>query len=297
MLDQRRLWQKPKDQKEPLSSEILATMYQQVCHLQSDPSGLGSMGKEACLFDCIRLALFTGSRLSEYGQTKIKASDGPSAFNPVPDNPNVPPAFRGLPLAFVAGDFEFYDDALRILVHDVVLRDPTKARRLQVRFRYDKGPDNFTYRRYTRTGHYLCPVAAAISLLQRASRIHRDFSAGVEPVAMFLDRSSQRWTVRGSHIQRFMRDACIEAHPDPNHYLRRHIHCLTSHSMRVTAAVALSNAGIDVPMIAFRLRWKSDAVLLYLRDCWRTIGPLTANVLRGAYDDESFSSTMANRPS
>jgi hypothetical protein len=53
-----------------------------------------------------------------------------------------------------------------------------------------------------------------------------------------------------------MQQACIMAHPDERHNLRRYIHCL----------IALFNAGASIDLIAFRLRWKSDAVQLYLRD-------------------------------
>ena len=73
------------------------------------------------------------------------------------------------------------------------------------------------------------------------------------------------------------------AHPEPNHYLRKNIRGLTSHSLRVTAAVALYNAGVSIDEIAFRLRWHSEAVKLYLRDHYAHIGDLTKKVIVGAY--------------
>jgi hypothetical protein len=43
--------------------------------------------------------------------------------------------------------------------------------------------------------------------------------------------------------------------------------------------------GESIDLIAIRLRWKSDAVqLFYLRDCYRSIGTLTSDVFRGAFD-------------
>ena len=77
------------------------------------------------------------------------------------------------------------------------------------------------------------------------------------------------------------------AHPDPKHYLRIHIKRLVSHSNRVTAAVALYNAGVKIEDIAFRLRWNSDAVRFYLRDCFRTVGELTERVVNGAISGRS----------
>ena len=60
---------------------------------------------------------------------------------------------------------------------------------------------------------------------------------------------------------------------------------MMSHSLPVTAAVALNNAGVSLDDIAFRLRWNSEAVKLYIRDCYRTIGDLTCKALAGAYAD------------
>ena len=79
-----------------------------------------------------------------------------------------------------------------------------------------------------------------------------------------------------------MQQACILAYPDPNHYLRLHIHLLMSHSNRITAAVVLHNAGEEPPIIAFRLRWSVETVRFYLRDCFKAIGRLTEQALRGA---------------
>jgi hypothetical protein len=60
------------------------------------------------------------------------------------------------------------------------------VRKLRVSFRYDKGPANFTYRTFNGTGHFLCAVAAALSLVRQAMQLHRDFDSDSEPLAMIL---------------------------------------------------------------------------------------------------------------
>jgi hypothetical protein len=75
------------------------------------------------------------------------------------------------------------------------------------------------------------------------------------------------------------------AHPDIDHHLCWHIKCLMAHCLRVTAAVALFNSGEDKHLIAFQLRWNSDAVRIYLQDCYKSIGTLTARALQGAFSD------------
>ena len=91
--------------------------------------------------------------------------------------------------------------------------------------------------------------------------------------------------VRGKHIQEFMQQACKLAYPDPTHYLRIRINRLMSHSLHVTAAVALSNAGVSLDDIEFCLHWNSEAVKLYIWDCYCTIGDLMCKALAGAYAD------------
>jgi hypothetical protein len=66
--------------------------------------------------------------------------------------------------------------------------------------------------------------------------------------------------------------------------MRLNIDRLMAHGIRVTAAVLLSNAGVTVDDISFRLRWNSDAVKLYLRDTEdRTVDDLTSSVVAGAF--------------
>ena len=107
-----------------------------------------------------------------------------------------------------------------------------------------------------------------------------------KPFGMFFGKNNQRYTtIRGKHLSNFMQKACRLAYPDPNHYLRQRINKLTSHSMRVFAAVILKQMGVSDEDIAFRLRWNSDAVKLYTRDCQRTIDDLTGKAFAGAFAD------------
>jgi len=82
-----------------------------------------------------------------------------------------------------------------------------------------------------------------------------------------------------------MRKLVIDAHPDPNHYLRRpdRIRCINCHSNRVTACVALSEGGASADQIAHKLRWSVESVKHYMRDCSRTVGASTAKVIQGFF--------------
>lgn len=104
LLHQRHMWKKPKDQKEPMSSEMLSMMDKFVRDANAF-SPLGLLSQDSCIFNCIRLAIFTGSRLGEYSQSNLRKTDGSDAFDAIPNNYNVPPEFRGKPLAFIWPDY------------------------------------------------------------------------------------------------------------------------------------------------------------------------------------------------
>ena len=87
-----------------------------------------------------------------------------------------------------------------------------------------------------------------------------------EPLGFFVAQNGRRYNILGAHVKQFLAEACFLAHPDENHYLRIHINKLVAHSFRVTAAVALHNAGVPIDVITVGLRWNSDAVKVDLRD-------------------------------
>jgi hypothetical protein len=235
----------------------------------------------SALYDWICLGIFSGLRLGEFGQSSLPAGSAAGAFDPLPSgNPNIPLIWQGTPKAFVLDDFQFFTRNLALIQHATLLDKPDEAEYVHLRWRYDKGKFNFVTKKYQRQhGTLVCPVKRAASIVFRALslQLHPLHS----PLGVFIGRNSQLYTIRGHHLRDFMQDACIKAYPDPQHYLRIHIKDLQAHSLRITACVSLENAGVPHETIAFRLRWNSDAVKGYLRDCYRHIGDLTAKSVAG----------------
>jgi DNA-binding CsgD family transcriptional regulator len=64
--------------------------------------------------------------------------------------------------------------------------------------------------------------------------------------------------------------------------MRKCIHLILSHSNRVTAAVAMFNAGIPMETIASCLCGSVESVKHYLRECTTKIGFLTEKAIQGA---------------
>jgi hypothetical protein len=273
ILGQRRTWRQPQSKKEPLSGVML-----DACAIIYKQSTFTS--RLAASIDWVRFGIFTGSRLSEYGQEGVKAKST-VRWNVVPNSRDVPPEWRNKPVAFIAADFEFYNDQMVLMSHAWALNAPMTVSYFRVRFRYDKSKGNFTYRKYCRVSHaFLCPIQAALSIIRRA----RDLNIGPdEPLGQFRNGHGKLSCLTGDHMRQTLQNTCGSAHPDPNHYLRRHSNRLGSHSLRVTACVALHNAGVGIDDICFRLRWNSDAVKLYLRDGFRDVGSFTERALVGAF--------------
>lgn len=272
---QRSTWREPSKKKEPYTGDMLDALGRNINGATArDASTV--LDKEAAVFDWVRLGVFTGSRLSEYAQGKRHKGQ---MFATIPDDAAAG-SWRGQAIAFIQSDFTFLDfDRRHVPFEEAIASGATE---LHVRFRFDKSKENFTVRKFKRNhGHYLCPVKAALSIIRRA-RLLRVPQA--YPLGVFRTADSSTYSfLSAREITFVMRAACTQAYPDPMHHMRLNIHRIVSHSNRVTAAVALHNAGVSIEDISFRLRWNSDAVKFYLRDCFKSIGTFTSQALAGAY--------------
>lgn len=256
---------------ESLSNEITR-------HFRHDATVL--LNRKAAVLDWTGLGLHTGSRIGEYGQSK------PTKKEPFAKVPNTREAgeWANTPLAFIREDFQYFDKLLVRHPYTKCIANPNLAQYVHIRFRYDKSKENFTIRKYKRlSGIIVCPVKRSLSILKRADTL--GVPAGY-PIGVYRPNGAPANSfafINKDDVKDVMQHACRLAYPDPNHYLRLNIHLLMSHSNRITAAVALYNAGKSIPVIAFRLRWCVESVTFYLRDCFSAIGPLTEAAITGAY--------------
>jgi hypothetical protein len=232
---------------------------------------------EAAIFDWTRLGTFTGSRVSEYGQTKSTRG----TFSKVPHS-KAAGVWAGSPIAFMRCDFTLLDKHLTILSFEQMLKHPERAIHLHIRFRFDKSPQNFTVRKYRRSGHsFLCPILAAISILLRAHALAVPESS---PIGVFRPiASTPSFTfITSSDVIRIMRQTCLLTYPDKEHFLNKNVDRIVAHSVRVTAAVALFNMKYSIDEIAYRLRWQPQSVQHYLRECTTLADERTQSAMAGA---------------
>jgi len=276
IIAERRNWREPQKKKEPFTFPMFDVLHRRVTQLVAmNPTA--ALDCDAAILDWTKLGVHTGSRLAEYGQSKKPKG---AQFATVPRTAAAG-RWAGQALAFILDDFEFYDGNRCKMTTVQLLLHPDRAMEIHVRFRYDKAGPNFSIRKYRRVpGCYMCPVLTGTSIITRAVRL--GVPSGY-PIGVFRNPVTGTFQfIEGKHVQDTMRAACVLAYPDPAHYMRLHLDRLVTHSNRVTAAVALENAGASVEDIAFRLRWSVASVKFYLRDCFRTIGAMTLSAIAGA---------------
>jgi hypothetical protein len=276
ILAQRRAWQRPRKKREPYTFAMFKTLYNQLQH-EAKADATVSLDLKAAIFDWIRLGTFTGSRIAEVAQTQ----GSHDCISRVPADPGAGD-WKTDPIAFIAEDFTFFASNNVQLSRKQILQHPEWVHVVHIRFRYDKSPRNSVIRKFVRSGHkWFCPVKASISIIARACALHTDSKY---PLGVYRSNKSGQPTLllRSYQFIKMMRQACVDTYKDPQHYMRKNIKHIDAHSNRVTAAVALSNAGLSIDEIAFRLRWKPESVEHYLRDCARAIGGLTDAAIRGS---------------
>ena len=272
-IDLRRKWQVPRPKRQPYTLNMLQHLHDEVEAGAAKHTNY-YLSLPALVFDAIRLGIFTGSRVSEYAQSKGSRSH----ISTVPDS-HPDPSLRGQPIAFIAQDFLFLDANHIRMSHTRAMNLPHSAVELHVTFRYDKSSRNHSVRKFGPGTRWLCPILAAIRILLRA---HHLLAPASHPIFIYQGHDGSPKLLRADEVTSVMRAVCTATYTNPNHYMRLHISGVTSHSNWVTAAVALWRAGTSTHDIAHRLRWKPESVEHYIRECSQDIGRLTEAAIAGA---------------
>ena len=286
IISQTAAWKEPKPRKEIFTQAMFNALKQQLRSHSLTTATHQAVplfcSLKYAVYDWTRLGLFTGSRISEYGQAKVQKGQ---RFATIPHTKNAH-QWAGWPIAFIASDFTFYDRNLIKINHDHCL-SPSQALiiyEVHIRFRYDKSTTNFSVRKYRRISTApFDPVRSAINIIKRALIIQIPKN---EPIGQYLAsnaiKSSSRLCLRDYHIRDVMRAACKQAYPNPQHYYRLHINSIVAHSNRVTAAVCLKMGGATDEDIAYRLRWHISSVPTYLRECASGIDSIMQKAIAGS---------------
>jgi hypothetical protein len=136
-----RSWSKPALLKEPFTYKILgdqATYLRKL--MKTTPTTFFEL--DYVVWDWLRLGTFTGSRVSEYAQSKLKKTQ---RFQTIPASKDAG-LWAGFPLAFIPEDFTFYDvRQCQVARGKIFSQHKQKVLAVvHIRFRFDKSATNFT---------------------------------------------------------------------------------------------------------------------------------------------------------
>lgn len=130
-------WREPLPRKECFTMDMYLALRALLDEMSASQGALPTfLNITYLVYDIQRLNLFTGSRLTEYGQSKTKKGE---RFATIPNNSSAGP-WAQMPLAFIQADFTFLDNNMNVLTELICLtkNGAVLAFELHLRFRFDK---------------------------------------------------------------------------------------------------------------------------------------------------------------
>ena len=222
-------------------------------HDQAEGSHIDSL--ESTLRDWLTIAIVAGFRKSEWihDTTKTTETGGPFHLN-------VDGSVKG----FIRSDFRLE----YMPVNDknksrkkIKIRIKHKPNMLKIKWRFQKNGNNNQVISFAANPKVpkKCPVAAAVRILDRAERLQ---VPAHHPIAVFYENK------RGVYLTDRVVAASLRECAKTVYCLddQKAINDYTCHSPRIGACVLLHCGGSNELTIKTRLRWESDAFLMYLRN-------------------------------
>jgi hypothetical protein len=130
IISQRKAWSVPRPKKEPFTIDMFRSLAE---YLRSSPDVLATfLRREYAVYDWTRLGIFTGSRVAEYAQTRLKKG---IRYNVIPTSDDAG-IWAGQALAFLRDDFIFYDTNHTLIEHSQLHRQHLQGHVQSVHIRF-----------------------------------------------------------------------------------------------------------------------------------------------------------------
>ena len=164
--------------------------------------------------------------------------------------------------AFAVEDIKFFDSSglqLARLPQTQEAREAIDA--AGALFKIQKNRQNGQLQRCQRNRRYrkFCFVESAIALVDNAIFLGQDWT---DPLCVYREGLTTKM-LTGHDVTNYLRFVTHLVYPNIS---PAELNLISTHSVRVTAAVLLHEAGKDASYIKLRLRWLSDCFLVYLRN-------------------------------
>jgi len=244
ILQEYKRWQSVPNRRHPITTTMLNSLYKRQSSEHED-------SYLSALFDWLVLGIHTGHRKSEWCQdaSEFKKSN------------TISKTVKNTSAAFIAADFRLSSKP------STSSSTNSNHNYLQIMWRFQKNGQNgqiVSFAHNNKNPH-LSPVRAAERILQRAARLHQPAHL---PLAIYSSKSKSDSKSPPSYLFHTQIEKSLQ-------HLAKNVYNITStkelkryscHSVRVGACVLLHSSGADSLTIKFRLRWRSDSFMEYLRN-------------------------------
>ena len=244
-------WEQVPNRREPLTYPMVDSVYKEVMNdMLENPTYVPDNLTE-CVTDWLILGMQVGMRLSEWCQDRARYHQSKDILRNV----------DGSPKAFVLTDFAFSNksNVRRNNNKTVYIKD---AENVTITWRFQKNNDNGQKLTFTKnnTLPHRCPVRAALRIRARCQRYSIPDD---HPIAIFRDKNGMVKLIDNKHVENILKTLAQKTYniTDESELKR-----FTTHSIRVGACVVLHENNSSGEFIKLRLRWRSDAFLVYLRN-------------------------------
>ena len=244
-------WETVPNRREPLTYQMVDFAYKEVTTKLVENNDYVPDNLHECLTDWFILGMQVGMRLSEWCQDK-------SLFQ---KTKKLATNIDGSVKSFILQDFCFSDENNKRR-NNAPHVHISNAKNVTITWRFQKNNDNgqkLTFSANNEMPHR-CPVRAAMRIRARALRYN---ISPTSPLAIYRDPSGKICMIDNTHVEQFLQYLAKMVY---NITDRDELKRFTSHSIRVGACVVLHENNCSGAFIKLRLRWRSEAFLVYLRN-------------------------------
>ena len=244
-------WEVIPNRREPLTYLMVDHAYNEVLQRMLTNEKFAMDSLEECLCDWLILGMQTGFRLSEWCQDTSKMSATQDISRNVDRSPK----------AFIFSDFVF-SEKNNVRINNDYYQHIPKAEYVTIKWRFQKNNDNGQFLVFSANPTKLgrCPVRAALRIRARAQRYN---ISPQHPIAIYRHDTGVPHLITNKHVENFLQKLAKSVY---NITKKEDLQRFTSHSIRVGACVVLHENNCTAEFIKVRLRWRSDAFLMYLRN-------------------------------
>ena len=240
-------WQSIPNRRHPVTLNMIDYLFTLQQHKHPD-------SYDCALYDWLVLGLHTGHRKSEWCQDTTSFRNSGSFSRSI----------KNTSTAFIAQDFRL---SYKPTPHESSSPTVPRPNYLEIQWRFQKNGQNGQVVSFAHNYKHphRSPVHAAERILKRAKRLSNPAD---HPIAIFASTTPKNSPKSSSYIlhsqvEKSLRTIAAKVYSISSKSELQRYSC---HSLRVGACVLLHSSGADALTIKFRLRWRSDSFMEYLRN-------------------------------